>query len=48
MVLGKDDAWLSLIWSVFGLFLAGDAVVCGIEDVVDVVPVLAASNEVFL
>ena len=45
MVFGVDDEWLSLIWSVFGLCSASDAVVCSVEDVFDVFPVPTASDE---
>ena len=45
MVFGVDDEWLSLIWSVFGLCSASDAVVCSVEDVFDVFPVPTASDK---
>ena len=38
MVFGVDDEGLSLVWSLFGLRFAGDAVVCIVEDMFDVFP----------
>ena len=44
VVFGVYNEWLSLIWLMFGLCFAGDVVVCGVEDVFDVLPVPATSN----